>query len=64
MAVVSMVWVLAVGTLQSCANSDDAALEGSYNSEGGYAIYWQMDCRQPDDCQEHGVGMRRLFSGE
>ena len=34
MAVVSMVWVLAVGTLQSCANSDDAALEGSYNSEG------------------------------
>lgn len=33
-AVVSMVWALAVGTLQSCANSDDAALEGSYNSEG------------------------------
>lgn len=35
MAMVSMVWVLAVGTLQSCTNSDDAALEGSYNSEGG-----------------------------
>lgn len=39
-------------------------IRGIVQQRGGYAIYWQMDCRQPDGCQEHGAGMRRLFPGE